>query len=199
MGIDLYKRGDSCFDLYGDSSTSVDGVDLRKELNDILYKENEGSEVIYRRAKLESGHPKKCVCTLNNRSREPSKDIACDKCNGMGYYYSDILTRAFINHSQAYSVYKRAKKEGDSQVEYKTSYFEWNFILNTVNDGHNIPTRFDRIIELEKDLAGKIISPTKAREVYEILSVDPYRLDNNGRIEYYRCRIISVIDKSFLV
>ena len=199
MAIDLFSPSKKCIDIYGNRETDVSGVDLRAELHKILYTEKRGTDIIFRRAKLENGHPKKCACTLNNRSREPSKDIACDKCDGMGYYYTDILTKSYINHSQAYSIYKKVKAEGDYQTEYKTVYLEWNFILNSIDDGNNIPTRFDRIIKIEKDLAGKIISPTKAREIFEILSVDPYRLDNSGRIEYYRCRIISIVDKSFLV
>ena len=79
------------------------------------------------------------------------------------------------------------------------SLLEWNFIEQNLDDGNNIPNRFDRIIQLQKDLEGNILSPSTTREVYEILSVEPYRLDNNGRIEYYRCRVISVVDKSFLV
>jgi hypothetical protein len=199
MAIDLFSPGNNSIDVYNSSGNGTTGLDLRAELKTILYTDNQGAHVLFRRAKLENGYPKKCICTLNNRSNEPSKDIPCDKCGGMGYYYTDVLTRSYINHSQAYSIYKKNKPEGDYQTEYKTAYFEWDFLLNSIDDGFNIPTRFDRIIELDRDLQGKIMSPSKPREIYEILSVDPYRLDNTGRIEYYRCRIISVIDKSFLV
>ena len=199
MATNFYKRPEDCLDLYGVSDGVSGEVDIRKEVHDILYSSNRGAEVIYRRAQLENGAPKRCECTKTSRSQEANKDIPCANCGGMGYYYNDILTRTYINNSQAYSIYKKFKPAGEVQTEYKTSYFEWDFIKNSLDDGDNIPNRFDRIIQLKKDLDGKIISPSTVREVYEILSVDPYRLDNNGRIEYYRVRIISVIDKSFLV
>ena len=197
--MDLYKKPTQILDPYGAKNNITVGVDMRKMLHDILYTDEQGAHVIYRRAKILNGYPEKCECTKNNRSGEPSKDIACDKCNGMGYYFNDILTRTYINNSQAYSIFKKKKPEGDNQTEYKTSYFEWDFIKNALDDGDNIPNRFDRIIMLKQDLDGKILSPSSEREVFEILSVDPYRLDNTGRIEYYRVRIISVVDKSFLV
>lgn len=199
MAADPYSGSPTCLDLYDAQGKSVVGIDLRKELRDILYTDNQGTEVIYRRTRLEDGVPKRCECTKTSRSQEANKDIPCDNCSGMGYYYSDIITRTYINHSQAYSIYKKYKAEGESNVEYKTLYLEWNFIKEALDDGNNIPNRFDRVIQLKKDLAGKIMSPSTVREVYEILSVEPYRLDSNGRIEYYRCRVISVIDKSFLV
>lgn len=199
MGADLYKKSTKSLGLYSDGQDSVAGIDLRKEMTELLYSDDRGTEVIFRRARIENGVPKKCECTKTSRSQEANKDIPCANCNGLGYYYSDIVVRTLINHSQAYSIHKRFKPEGASQTEYKTAYFEWDFIKNALDDGDNIPNRFDSIIQIKKDLSGKILSPSSIREAYEILSVEPYRLDNNGRIEYYRIRIISVIDKSFLV
>jgi hypothetical protein len=198
VALHLYTTGDNKLNLY--NTNVFDHVDMRQELNDILYKEKQGSDIIYRRAIIENGQPKKCPCALNSRSGEPDRDIACELCSGLGYYFKDISTKCYINNSQAYSIYKKTKQPGDSQVEYKTVYFEWDF-LSRLNDNSLgiIPSRFDRIIKLNQDLAGITQSPTKAREIYEILSVDPYQLDKGGRIEYYRLRVISVIDKSYLV
>jgi len=195
-----YSTNNNYLDLYPDLDL-VHGVDLRVHLYNILYTNNEGTDVLYRRAILENGQPKKCPCVLNNRSFEPDRDIRCEHCDGLGYFFNDHPTRTYINNSQAYAIYKRVKKPGDSQVEYKTSYFEWNFLSRfyDTTSSEVIPNRFDRVIKLEQDLEGNTESPSKAREIYEILSIDPYRLDNNGRIEYYRFRVISVIDKSFLI
>lgn len=200
MSVDFYNGPKKTLNVYGDRSGSVEGVDFRKEMTELLWTEDRGTEIIFRRTQLDDkGHPKQCECKKNNRSREADKDIQCHMCNGFGYYYTDLVTRTLINHSQAYAIYKKHKREGESQVEYKTCYFEWDFLKNVINDGDNIPNRYDKVIQLRKDLDGEILSPSTVREMYEILSVEPYRLDNNGRIEYYRVRIISVIDKSFLV
>lgn len=199
MSINPYDKSSKSFDLFQNRVSETVGVDFRQELHDILWVDKLGSDILYRRVQMENGHPKRCECRKGHRSEEPSRDIPCENCSGMGFYYNDVMTRTYINHSQAYTIYKKFKADGTTNVEYKTSYFEWDFLKNAIDDGDNIPNRFDRIIQLKKDMTGKILSPSTAREVYEILSVDPYRLDNNGRIEYYRIRIISVIDKSFLV
>jgi len=200
MGNLFYSNFSSGWDPYKTKGKNLRGVDIRKVLHGILITDKEGENVIYRRAKIGiDGYPIKCVCTLGNRSNEADKDIPCEFCEGMGYYFQDIIAKTYVNNSQAYAEYKRVKKEGDSQVEYKTCYFEWDFLKRGIDDNDNIPNRFDRIIRLKQDLEGNIISPTQARETYEILSTEPYRLDNSGRIEYYRVRIISVVDKSFLV
>jgi len=199
MSLNLYKKPTQVIDLHNTGNGNVVGADMRQVLKDILYTDDQGEWVIYRRAQIENGHPKRCKCRDGHRSGEADRDIPCIDCDGMGYYYNDILTRTYINNSQAYSIYQKYKQEGKTQVEYRTSYFEWDFIKKALDDGDNIPNKFDRIIQIKKDIHGKILSPSTLREVYEILSVDPYRLDNNGRIEYYRVRIISVVDKSFLV
>jgi hypothetical protein len=175
-------------------------VDIRKEFHDLLFKENRGNWMIYRRTKMENGIPVKCECTKNNRSGEPDKDISCALCNGTGYLFKDYIRKTYVNNSQAYAIYKKVKRSGDSQVEYKTMYFEWNFLDE--QDSYSsvyLPHRFDTIIRPEEDLQGYIESPIKIREKFEILGIDPYRLDKGGRIEYYRVRVISVIDKSFIL
>lgn len=199
MSKDLYNTSTKRVDLFQQGNKETVGVDMRKELHEILYDDKQGTDIIFRRMQMENGHPKRCECRKGHRSEEPDRDIPCVNCSGTGFYYNDIVTKTYINHSQAYSIYEKFKSEGRTNVEYKTCYLEWDFLKNSIDDGDNIPNRFDRIIQLKKDLHGRILSPSTPREVYEILSVEPYRLDNSGRIEYYRCRIISVVDKSFLV
>ena len=67
-------------------------------------------------------------------------------------------------------------------------YFEHNFISEQSGDNLDIPTTYDKIIEVEVDINGVIISPLRTRIKYDIISVDPYRLEEGGRIEYYRIR-----------
>jgi len=197
--LNLYKRPSDTLSLYHTKDSIIGEVDFRAELHDMLYTKDRGADILYRRATLEGGSPKRCECRKNNRSNEPDRDIRCSICDGLGYYYTDYITRGYFNHSQAYSQYMRVKDVGGSKVEYKTAYFEWNFLSQITGVETDVPNKFDRIIQLKQDLAGDVLSPSSIRKVYEILSVDPYRLDNNGRIEYYRIRVISMIDESFLV
>jgi len=199
MSAILYGNPILNYSPYSSDIAQSTEIDLRKEMTKLIHEEKRGTWIIYRRVKMENGIPKKCICRTNNRSGEPDKDIACKFCGGLGYYYTDILGKTYINHSQAYAIYEKFKQEGTSKVDYRTMYMEYDFIKKAIPEDEGIPTRFDRIIELELDMEGNLISPTKPRELYDILSVDPYRLDNMGRIEYYRFRIISIVDKSFLV
>jgi len=197
--VNFYNNTHASSTFYPNTRAAIGEVDFREEMYDMLYTKKRGADIVYRRAIIENGVPKKCECTKHNRSGEADRDIACSLCEGMGYYFKDYIVKSYINHSQAYAIYKKIKSIGESQVEYKTAYFEWNFLHRLTGDETSIPNRFDKIIQLNKDLAGSIASPSTAREMYDILSVEPYRLDNSGRIEYYRIRIISVVDKSFLV
>jgi len=199
MSVSLYTPQNNIYMPYSANIEKSTEIDLRQEMTKLIHDEKRGSWIIYRRAKMENGIPKKCICRTNNRSGEPDIDVACKFCKGQGYYFTDILGKAYINHSQAYAIYEKFKQEGNSKVDYRTMYMEYDFIKKAIPEDRGIPTRFDRIIELELDMEGNIVSPTKPRELYDILSVDPYRLDNTGRIEYYRFRIISIVDKSFLI
>jgi len=168
-------------------------------MKELIRDEERGADILYRRTTMEDGHPKKCECRKKNRSGEPDRDIRCSICQGLGYYFTDHLTRAYVNHSQAYAQYLKIKKQGGARTEYKTVYFEWDFLQKITGDFGDIPHKFDRVIQIQQDLDGNPLSPLNEREVYEILSVDPYRLDSRGRIEYYRLRVISIVDESFLV
>lgn len=174
-------------------------LDLRDQLNAMFVSKKQRTPILYRRAIFdESGKLARCPCTLNNRSNEPDIDIRCSQCEGMGYKFKDYIVYGFINHSQAYAENLRFQKEGAQYQDFKTVYLEWDSLKKQTNSDL-IPNRYDRIIQLEQDLAGAILSPSKIRIMYAIQSVDPYRLDNSGRIEYYRLRITSLLDKSFIV
>lgn len=172
-------------------------VDLRKDLDELLNKR--GELVILRRATMEDGSPRRCECRKNSRSNEPDLDIKCQICNGLGYVSKDFLLKTYFNHSLAYSVYRRDKPAGSAAPEPRTIYFRYDALKEAGESGDFIPNRYDRVLRLEYGLEGNLISPLKLREQYNILSVDPYRLDNNGRMEYYRLRIMSIEDGSFLV
>jgi len=197
--LNPYDKPKTITSLY-ETDNSVSGeVDFRADLHEMLWTNKRGEYILFRRAAIENGAPKRCECRKDNRSNEPDRDIRCSICDGLGYYYTDYITRAYVNHSSAYSQYVRIKDVGAAKTEYQTIYFEWNFLSQITGNDTDIPNRFDRVYQLKADLAGNLLSPTEIREAYEVLSVDPYRLDNNGRIEYYRFRVTSIVDESFLV
>lgn len=191
--LNPYQNQNNTYNPYNSTLDSVSGVDLRAELKELFWDEEESTKLLYRRILFEDGFPKRCKCREDNRSNEPDRDIKCSICGGMGYYFQDYLVRGYVNHSQAYAQYLKVKPVGGAKTEYKTAYLQWNSL------GNNIPNKLDRIYQLQQDLEGKLVSPLAISQAYEILSVDPYRLDNKGRMEYYRFRIISIVDESIFI
>jgi len=182
------------------TSSTTKGISLRDELTTLFREEFEGTYYLYRRARLDANnYPIKHPETMTRRSGEPSRDIPVQGQSHSGYVYDDYLVFGYFNHSQAYSIYKRTRAAGDINIEYLTLYMEYDFLSKYTKNPLEVPNRFDNVFEIEKDLEGKIIYPIKAREQYGILSADAYRLDSNGRIEYYRIRLISLSQESFLV
>ena len=55
----------------------------------------------------------------------------------------------------------------------------------------------EEIIIPKFDLEGNISSPLRVEELYNITSVEPYRLDGNGRIEYHKLNLLSKHERSF--
>jgi hypothetical protein len=175
-------------------------IDLRAELTELLRANQRGTWFLYRHARMDAnGKPIKHPYVNETRSGEPPIDVGQMDSTDRGYLYDDYMVFGYMNHSQAYSIYKKKEKAGDSTVDYRTVYLEYDVVREATGRDDLLPTKFDRIIRVEKDLSGKVQSPLQIKEKYDILSVDPYRLDSSGRIEYYRLRVISVPDESIIV
>lgn len=175
-------------------------IDIRGEVAEMFHKDMTSAWFLFRRARRnENGVPVKHPYTKENRNAEGPVDIGQEDSNDKGYLYDDHIVKGYFNHSQAYAIYERTRKAGDITTEYRTIYFEWNFLDPKGDKQFEIPDKFDRVILVESDMEGNILSPIKTRQKFGILSVDPYRLDSSGRIEYHRVRVIAAPDESFLV
>jgi hypothetical protein len=199
--VDFYKKKNSKQGPYKRVDTRLASeIDLREEMDELLKDNQRGTWYIYRRTRTDAkGNPIKHPYVNETRSGEPPLDVGQIDATDRGYLYDDFMVFGYMNHSQAYSIYKKVEKPGDSNVEYRTLYLEYDTVKEAVGREDLNPTRFDRILRPKKDLSGKVLSPLSIREKYDVLSVDPYRLDSSGRIEYYRLRVISVPDESVLV
>ena len=194
--IDPYSVGKSGVNPYG--STKRPGIDLRFEIDELLEKEMKATWMLFRRVRMDArGLPTKHPDVFTNRNGEMPRDVLSSGSTNNGNLYDDHIVLGFMNHSQAYSITNRFKPQGESSVDYRTVYFKHDFLSSVSNDPIAIPTNLDKIVRLKQDLEGNLISPSQVIERYDILSVDPYRLDSLGRIEYYRIRVISVVDESF--
>lgn len=199
--INPYSAGKKSGNLYSRSTDPQSEVDLREEMDELLTTaEKKGAWMLYRRVRLDDkGMPVKHPDTFLNRSGEIPRDVLSQGSTNNGYLYDDYVVQGFLNHSQAYSMYNKYKKAGESLVDYRTVYFKWDFLNKAMNKEDQIPNVLDKVIRLKQDMAGNLTSPSEVIERYDILSVDPYRLDNYGRVEYHRIRVISVIDESFQI
>jgi len=162
-------------------------IDLRKELHDILWTEKRGMYLIYRKVRFHHGYPFKCTC-WDAFTQEQDVDTTCDTCKGLGYLFDDYIVRGYRSSTQAFSGSPVMEDEGKKLNLFELFYFEHNFISLQSGNNLDIPTTYDKIIEVEMDIDGAISSPLKQRIRYDILSTDAYRLDERGRIEYYRMR-----------
>jgi hypothetical protein len=175
-----------------------DNLDLRAELHSILYNENRGTSILYRRMQTENQIPKRCIC-WNQRTQEPDIDIQCKYCRGTGYFFNDYLVVGFKSHSQGYATNRGYEDPGIKHNLFRTFYFEHDFLSLQSGNNLDIPTTYDKIIEVETDIDGIVSSPLRQLIKYDILSVDSYRLESNGRIEYYRIRSKASPEGSYLI
>ncbi len=180
------------------NATNSDDIDLREELNRIIWGEGRGIFLVYRKVQTENQIPKRCVC-WNARTQEPDIDTQCRVCKGSGYFFTDYIVRAFKSHSQGYATNRNHKDAGVTEYMYRTYYFEYNTISSQSANNLDIPSTYDKIIELETDVNGTITSPLRQLIKYDIISVDPYRLEAGGRLEYYRIRTRASLEGSYLI
>ena len=195
--MDPYKSGPKSRDLFTRNDTIGKEIDLRQELDDLLLGTEKSTWFLYRRVRLDENNlPVKHPEVFNNRNGEIIRDINNTVATNNGNLFDDYVVPGYLNHAQSYSTYNRFRDPGEAKTDYKTAYFKYDFLEKATGIKDAIPKLHDKIYLLRLDMEGKVISPIQVEVYYDLLSVDGYRLDSRGRMEYYRFRLVSVVDES---
>lgn len=167
--------------------------DLRSEFKKVLYDENRGSFFVYRRVRRnENGNPILASSTLTNRSAEALYGTN----KGMKYLFDDHIVTGYISQASTFHDTGFVKEYGDSRTDKNTLFLEHDVLFKITSNLNDIPDEFDKILVPDIDLNGKIKSPLKCLFKYDIGSSESFRLDNNGRIEFFKLNLISNMDDS---
>ncbi len=156
--------------------------DMRTELENTLdgnYPEIEkGHYALLRKATLDSnGKPIPCPC-IDETTGEPDKNNFCPICWNVGYYWVETYIKTYRPldvSDQSGAFLNKLLPAGKMNIPSNTFYFRYSDEINT----------YDKIIEIELDIAGEVIYPVNRLEVYSINFAWPYRLDY-GRREYWK-------------
>lgn len=190
--MDFYKKISSK-NPYRTSDVVYGEPDLRSELAKILHVEKRGSYLIYRRVRRDSkGNAILADSTLTNRSAE----AVYGTNKGMKYLFDDHIVIGYISEASTFHETGVVKPYGDSRVDKNTLYLEWDVIYKMTGSMNDMPHTDDKILVPELDLDGNLISPLKCFMRYELGSPEPYRLDNRGRVEFFKINLISSMDDS---
>lgn len=178
---------------YSTSDKPFGEPDLRDELATILHKEKRGSYLIYRRVRRDAnGYAILAPSTLTNRSGEAT--FGTNK--GMKYLFDDHLVIGYISEGSTFHDTGVIKAYGDSRTDKNTLFLEWNFLYKITNNLNDMPHTDDKILVPELDINGNLKSPLKCFMRYDLGSPEPYRLDNHGRVEFFKINLISNMDDS---
>jgi hypothetical protein len=195
--VDFYKIGPKSRDLFSRKNTTGKEINLREELSDLLIDTEKNTWFLYRRVRLdERDLPVKHPEVFNNRNGEIIRDTNNHIATNNGNLFDDYVVPGYLNHAQSYSMYNRFRDPGEDKTDSKTAYFKYDFLEQATGIKDAIPKLHDKIYLLKLDIEGAVISPLEVQIYYDILSIDSYRLDSRGRIEYYRFRLVSVTDES---
>ena len=188
MASDLYPDptdinfpGSNTTSLYPTSSGRSE-IDLREELRRILFGYGaeipKGQKGILRRMRLDDNEDRiKCDC-VDDLTHEPDKDYFCPQCAGEGYLWDEevvVYYKVLTSSDQGLARKNTPFQPGVLNVEY--TYFYLQHFVN--------PTRYDKIIEIDRELDGSPENPYTRTAVYTIATAQPFRSDH-GRVEYWR-------------
>jgi hypothetical protein len=188
LGIELYPEQS---ELVISSSSSISlfpalsgrsEIDLRKEFKRMLYGYGpeipKGQAGLLRRMRLDDDNDKiRCDC-VDELTHEPDKEYFCPRCAGEGYLWDEepiVYYKVLTSSDQGLARKNKMYPAGVLNVEY--TYF---YVEHFVN-----PNRYDKIIEVQKDLEGDPDSPLSLIGVYKIATAQAFRSDR-GRVEYWR-------------
>lgn len=173
------------------STTQMGEPDLRKEMATILHSEKRGGYIIYRRVRRDSqGNAILAPSTSTNRSAEAT--FGTNK--GMKYLFDDHIIIGYISEGSTFHETGTVKAYGDSRTDKNTLFIEWDAIYKITNNLSDMPSTDDKILVPELDIDGNLKTPLKCFMRYDVGSPEPYRLDNHGRVEFFRINLISSMD-----
>lgn len=193
--MDFYKK--SVFkNPYSDIRSFLGEPSMRSEFKRILFSEARGSFLIYRRVRREiNGNPILANSTLTNRSAEAT--FGTNK--GMKYLFDDHLVVGYVSQGSTFHDTGVVKEYGDSRTDKNTLFLEHDVLKKITNNNTDFPDEFDKILMPKVDLDGNIISPLQCFLKYDVGSCEPYRLDKNGQIEFFKINLISNMDDSLVI
>ncbi|MDD3412439.1 MAG: hypothetical protein PHY47_00400 [Lachnospiraceae bacterium] len=166
--------------------------DIRKEVKKIIHAESRGAYVVYRRARRdENGHPILSNASNSNRSGE----IVFYNNEGMRYLFDDYLILGSISLSNISHETGKVISYGDSRNDGRVLYLEHDILVAATKNPFDMPDEHDKIIVPKYDIEGNLGSKIQIDEVFNVGVVEPFRLDNTGRVEYYKIRLLGQMDK----
>lgn len=194
----MYYNGKKIRNIFGSTETqSIGEPSIRDEVTKIIREEGRGAYYIYRRARRDSeGRPVLSPTTTSNRSRESDFDIPSNASETMGYLFDDHVVLGYIDLTMGDHLPGKVQSAGDSRNEDKALILEWNVLSSITGNNTEMPDEHDQIIIPRYDLDGNIVSPLRVSELYNIASVEAFRLDGTGRIEYHKLNLISKSERS---
>src|ERR1019366_8172026 len=81
-------------------------VDLRAELQTLIWNDGRGIYVLYRKCQFVNDAPRRCVC-WSRSTQEQDIDTSCQICLGSGYFFDDYMIRCHKSNSQGFSDTRR--------------------------------------------------------------------------------------------
>lgn len=144
--------------------------------------EEKGSWVIYRRARRdENGLPILATSTKENRSSE----ALVGANSSLKYLFDDHMVKLYISKGQTFHEFGSVEKQGDTRTDVVKFFGAHDCVSHLSQNNYEMPDEHDKLIVPVYDLEGELFSPLRVKELYDIASCEPYRLDNSGRVEFF--------------
>jgi len=145
------------------SSSSQGEIDLRAEMNDLLYGVDggprHGNLVLIRKMRRDAdGYPTECTCLANQTTRESDPD--CSYCLGEGYLWDENWAWTFWMFAGADSGFvKRYVRmpPGEIRVDFKIFFFAYDTEI----------LQGDKIVEVTLDTEGDVKLPYVREAIYK--------------------------------
>lgn len=156
----------------------VDNVSVEREIHEIF--DSYSRWGLYRKARRDAlGHLILCPQCRKIGNQTKSLGHICDKCLGVGYIWDEEWIRYYqwpgVGVARSKASYKEMQSFGMVPTGLAVIYVEMPIR----------PIEEDKILEVRTDKEGTPLEPTQRNVMFDIRSVDDYKLDH-GRYEYYR-------------